>query len=70
MCLWCMRMVSIYKDAQGNPGSDESFSKGLTETGLNHSSNRDDDGHRTWYDKCMGTQNRRILFLDGHRTQY
>ena len=28
------------------------------------------DGHRTWYDKCMGTQNRRILFLDGHRTQY
>ena len=63
-----MRMVSIYKDAQGNPGSDESFSKGLTETGLNHSSNRDDDGHRTWYDKCMGTSagtlqlnNRRLI---------
>ena len=32
------------------------------------------DGHRTWYDKCMGTQNPRVFFLDGHRrgrkTQY
>ena len=34
MCLWCMRMVSIYKDAQGNPGSDESFAIGLIEETL------------------------------------
>ena len=28
MCLWSMRMVSIYNGAQGNPGGDESFAKG------------------------------------------
>ena len=28
MCLWYMRMVSIYNGAQGNPGGDESFAKG------------------------------------------
>ena len=28
MCLWCMRMVSIYNGAQGNPGGDESFAEG------------------------------------------
>ena len=28
MCLWSMRMVSIYNGAKGNPGVDESFAKG------------------------------------------
>ena len=28
MCLWYIRMVSIFNGAQGNPGGDESFAKG------------------------------------------
>ena len=28
MCLWCIRMLSIYWGSQGNPGGDESFVRG------------------------------------------
>jgi len=28
MCLWYMRMGSIYNGAQGHPGGDESFANG------------------------------------------